>query len=53
MHMQPVFKNAPAYTNGVSEELFNVGLCLPSGTNMSREDLERISQRMKDVLGRM
>lgn len=53
MHLQPVFKDAPAYTNGTAEELFNVGLCLPSGTNMSQEDLERISQRMKEVLARM
>lgn len=42
MHMQPVFKNAPHYTNGVSEELFNRGLCLPSGSNLCEDDLHRI-----------
>ncbi len=35
MHLQPVFSSCPAYTNGVSEGLFNKGLCLPSGSNMS------------------
>ena len=42
MHLQPVFSEAPAYTNGVSEDLFNRGLCLPSGSALSVEDLERI-----------
>jgi dTDP-4-amino-4,6-dideoxygalactose transaminase len=53
MHMQPVFRDFPSYTNGTAEDLFNTGLCLPSGTNMSRENLDRISKRMKEVLGRM
>ncbi len=43
MHLQPVFKNHPAYLNGVSEDLFNKGLCLPSGSNLSKEDLIRIT----------
>ncbi|MEX0291115.1 MAG: DegT/DnrJ/EryC1/StrS family aminotransferase [Flavobacteriaceae bacterium] len=42
MHLQPVFKKYPNFTNGVSEDLFERGLCLPSGSNLSREDLERI-----------
>ena len=42
MHLQPVFSSAPAYTNGISEHLFKSGLCLPSGTNLSYSDLERI-----------
>jgi pyridoxal phosphate-dependent aminotransferase EpsN len=42
MHLQPVFKRFPSYTNGVSEKLFRTGLCLPSGTAMSGKDLERI-----------
>jgi len=42
MHLQPVFKDFPAYTNGTSEELFKKGLCLPSGSNLSKQDLERI-----------
>lgn len=44
MHMQPVFKNAPFYgKNRVSESLFLQGLCLPSGSNLSIEDLQRIN----------
>lgn len=43
MHTQPVFSGAPAYVNGVSEELFSVGLCLPSGPWVSDEDVERVA----------
>jgi dTDP-4-amino-4,6-dideoxygalactose transaminase len=39
MHLQPVYKDAPAYTNGVSETLFRTGLCLPSGPWVSDEDV--------------
>jgi len=49
MHLQPVFKDAPAYTHDVSEKLFNQGLCLPSGSNLSPHDLERISSIIKNV----
>lgn len=44
MHLQPVFKDAPHYTNGLSESKFNIGLCLPSGPMVTNEDLERILQ---------
>ena len=50
MHMQPVFKNAPAYTNGISENLFEYGLCLPSGSNMSNDDQDRIIQIIKRTI---
>ena len=43
MHLQPVFADCPTYLNGVSEELFNNGLCLPSGSNLSTQEKERIS----------
>ncbi len=43
MHLQPVFNEAPKYTNGVSEDLFNRGLCLPSGSNLSKDDLYRVT----------
>jgi dTDP-4-amino-4,6-dideoxygalactose transaminase len=49
MHLQPIFKNCPTFTNGVSENLFNFGLCLPSGSNMSEEDLERVVSQIKKV----
>ena len=42
MHMQPVFSTYPYYGAGVAEELFNNGLCLPSGSNLSQEDLNRV-----------
>ncbi|WP_282123428.1 DegT/DnrJ/EryC1/StrS family aminotransferase [Algibacter mikhailovii] len=42
MHMQPVFKDCLHFTNGVSEDLFNRGLCLPSGSNLKKEELNRI-----------
>jgi len=43
MHMQPLFKDAQRVVNGVSEDLFKRGLCLPSGTAMKKEDVEFIS----------
>lgn len=49
MHLQPVFAEAPAYTNGVSEGLFDKGLCLPSGSNLSEEDLERVVKKVKSL----
>lgn len=42
MHMQPIFKSAPNYSDGTSEDLFERGLCLPSGSNLTNEDLERV-----------
>lgn len=42
MHLQPVYKGCPSYVNGVSESLFKVGLCLPSGPYVSEEDVARI-----------
>ena len=49
MHMQPVFKDAPAYVNGVSEALFKVGLCLPSGPMVTDEDLAYIVETIKQA----
>jgi dTDP-4-amino-4,6-dideoxygalactose transaminase len=42
MHMQPVFADCKSYENGVSEKLFEIGLCLPSGSNMTDEERERV-----------
>ena len=47
MHLQPVFKDCKAFTNGVSEKLFNNGLCLPSGSNLSENDLQLITNLIK------
>lgn len=51
MHLQPVFDHFPAYTSGVSEKLFEIGLCLPSGSNLSDEDKKRIELTLVSVLG--
>jgi dTDP-4-amino-4,6-dideoxygalactose transaminase len=42
MHMQPVFNEAPFYGNGISEKIFQNGLCLPSGSNLTENDRNRI-----------
>ena len=42
MHLQPVFKHAPFYGDGTSAHLFDMGLCLPSGSNLTDEDRHRI-----------
>ncbi|MFD2725974.1 DegT/DnrJ/EryC1/StrS family aminotransferase [Hyunsoonleella rubra] len=42
MHIQPVFKDSLHFSNGVSEDLFERGLCLPSGSNLTINELERI-----------
>ena len=46
MHTQPVFSGAPSYVNGVSEELFSMGLCLPSGPWVSDEDVEYVAREI-------
>ena len=48
MHKQPVYQDAPAYVNGVSESLFRRGLCLPSGPMVSDDDVDRIVQVIKE-----
>lgn len=48
MHLQPVFSDAPFYGDGTSEKLFKKGLCLPSGSNLTSEDLERVAEHIKD-----
>jgi dTDP-4-amino-4,6-dideoxygalactose transaminase len=50
MHLQPVFAGYPVYLNGVSERLFNLGLCLPSGSNLSDREKERIISCFKKTL---
>jgi len=53
MHLQPVFSSYPAYLSGISESLFNTGLCLPSGSNMTDEQkcfvVEAIQKRIKNT----
>ena len=47
MHKQPVYKDAPAYVNGVSEAIFKVGLCLPAGPYVTDEDVRYIVDTIK------
>lgn len=50
MHKQPVYKNNPAYVNGVSEALFKKGLCLPSGPYVTDEEARYIVERIKELI---
>lgn len=52
MHMQPVFADAPYYGGTLAEELFENGLCLPSGSNLTDMERERISAKVKEVFGK-
>jgi dTDP-4-amino-4,6-dideoxygalactose transaminase len=47
MHLQPIFKDYPYYGDGLSERLFETGLCLPSGSNMTAEEQNRVIQAIK------
>jgi hypothetical protein len=42
MHLQPVFVGMPRYLNGISDRLFDIGLCLPSGSSLTGDDFDRI-----------
>ena len=50
MHKQPVYKNAPAYINGVSEDLFKMGMCLPSGPYVTEDDVRFIVEAIKELI---
>lgn len=50
MHKQPVYKDAPAYVNGVSEAIFKVGLCLPAGPCVTEDDVHYIVDCIKDAI---
>ncbi|TSJ43066.1 aminotransferase class I/II-fold pyridoxal phosphate-dependent enzyme [Mucilaginibacter corticis] len=49
MHLQPVFEDCPSYIDGTSEELFNKGLCLPSGSNLTEVEVQRVIDIIKNV----
>ncbi len=52
MHLQPVFKDCEAFGGAVSEDLFNRGLCLPSGSNLTEADLQRVVAVVRRLRGR-
>ena len=47
MHMQPVYADAPFYGNGMSEKIFSQGLCLPSGSSLTDDDIARVVEVLK------
>ncbi len=50
MHKQLVYKNTPAYVNGVSKEVFKKGMCLPAGPSFSDDDVRYIVDCIKDLI---
>ena len=50
MHKQPVYKNAPAYVNGVSEALFKMGMCLPAGPYVKEEEVRYICDAIRSLI---
>ena len=52
LHLQPVFEGAASFVNGTSEKLFEHGLCLPSGSNLTKSDLERVVDVLRKRFGK-
>ena len=52
MHKQPVYKGCPTYLNGVSEDLFKVGMCLPAGPYVTDDDVRFIVEAIKELIVR-
>lgn len=50
MHLQPVFAEYPAYIDGTSEHLFNTGLCLPSSSNITDEERQRVVDELNNII---
>ena len=52
MHLQPVFADAPFYGDGTSEKLFDDGLCLPSGTSLTNEEIGFVIETILKTLNK-
>ena len=52
MHQQPVFSSSKSYLNGVSDKLFENGLCLPSGSNLTDDEFERIFNCLDNIFSK-
>jgi dTDP-4-amino-4,6-dideoxygalactose transaminase len=50
MHLQPVFRDAPSFGGTVSQSLFERGICLPSGSRLTAEELEGVGTAVSSVL---
>jgi dTDP-4-amino-4,6-dideoxygalactose transaminase len=48
--MQPLYSNSPYYGDGINEQLFQNGLCLPSGSNLKDKDIVRVCKTIKEVI---
>lgn len=49
MHQQPIFSNSKNYLNGISDKLFENGLCLPSGSNLKEYEFARIFSKLEEI----
>ena len=49
MHLQPIFRECEVVGGSVAEELFEQGLCLPSGSNLSETDLSRVAAAVRSL----
>ena len=52
MHQQPIFADCKSYLNGVSDKLFEDGLCLPSGSNLTKEEFDRIFESLDQIFAK-
>ena len=50
MHKQPVYAGCDVYTNGVEEDIFKIGMCLPAGPYVSDEDVKYIVECIKEAI---
>ena len=53
MHQQPVFATSKNYLNGVSDMLFENGLCLPSGSNLTEDEFNRIFNCLDTIFSKL
>jgi dTDP-4-amino-4,6-dideoxygalactose transaminase len=49
MHLQPIFKEYPNYSQNISESLFCKGLCLPSGSNLKKQEIELVINAINEL----
>lgn len=50
LHKQPVYAEAPVYTNGVEEDIFKIGMCLPAGPYVTDDDVRYIVESIKEAI---
>lgn len=50
MHKQPVYVDAPCYTNGIEEDIFKIGFCLPAGPYVIDDDVKYIVEKIKEAI---